>query len=173
MKTQLTFVVGSLLMLVLPAAAEPTPLAAVNSPATEQDPWLSPDGYTLFFASNREGGDSDIYQSQWNGREWSQPQALGSHVNSEFDDSQPSVSDDGRRLLFVSHRGRFYRGVWMCQRQPDGSLPCSPDSSAVASSRARTTSSSRVSTLSGVRLSSHHGSSGVARGTMAILGQRR
>lgn len=121
MKTQLTFVVGSLLMLVLPAVAQPTPLAAVNSPATEQDPWLSPDGYTLFFASNRAGGDFDIYQSQWNGREWSQPEALGSHVNSEFDDSQPSVSDDGRRLLFVSHRGRFYRGVWICQRQPDGS----------------------------------------------------
>lgn len=121
MKKRLTLVVGSLLMLVVPAAAEPAPLAAVNSAGVERDPWLSPDGYTLYFASNRSGGGFDIYQSQWDGHQWSQPKALGSHVNSDFDDIRPSLSADGRRLLFVSHRGRFYRGVWICDRQPDGS----------------------------------------------------
>lgn len=121
MKTQMILVASHLLLLTVPAVAEPTPLVGVNSPGIGQDPWLSPDGYTLYFASNRAGGGFDIYQSQWDGRQWSEPMMLGSHVNSDFDDIRPSVSDDGRRLLFLSHRGRFYRGLWICDGQPDGS----------------------------------------------------
>ncbi len=115
--------IGALLCL-LPAilvSAEMKPLAEVNSPGIERDPWLSPDGYTLYFASNRDGGDFNIYTSRWDGQAFSSPERLSSLINSEYDETQPSLSADGHWLLFVSHRGRFWRGPWISQRQPDGS----------------------------------------------------
>jgi Tol biopolymer transport system component len=39
---------------------EPVPIADLNTGADERDPWLSPDGSTLYFATNREG-TLDIY----------------------------------------------------------------------------------------------------------------
>ncbi|MBN1418885.1 MAG: PD40 domain-containing protein [Planctomycetes bacterium] len=103
-----------------------TPPAAGSAPDPhptwiDRDPWLCPDGYTVLFSSNRGGGDFDIFETQWDGKSWSEPTPLGPHVNSDFDETLPSVSADGRGLLFVSHRGRFWRGPWISRRQPDGS----------------------------------------------------
>ena len=115
---------ASLLGLLLAAAgavAEPVPLAAVNTEWIEQDPWLSPDGYTMYFSSNRSGGDFNIFEAQWDGRAWSAPVRLSGLINSDFDETQPSVSGDGQWLLFISHRGRFWRGPWRAKRQRDGS----------------------------------------------------
>lgn len=46
-----------------PSAAfdAPEPLDALNTAADERDPWLSPDGMTLYFSSDREG-KLDIYR---------------------------------------------------------------------------------------------------------------
>jgi hypothetical protein len=41
---------------------EPTPLQGVNSAADDRDPWLSPDGDTLYFSSNRDG-HFEIYRA--------------------------------------------------------------------------------------------------------------
>lgn len=101
--------------------ADPQPLASVNTTWTERDPWLSPDGYTLYFASNRNGGDFDIYQSQWDGTNWSAPEPVSPLFNTDFDETRPTLSADGQRLLFISHRERFYRGPWLTRRQHDGS----------------------------------------------------
>ena len=100
---------AGLILFVLAAEgiAEAAPLAAVNTGWTEQDPWLSPDGYTLYFSSDRDGGDFDIYQTQWDGERWSEPVALSGLVNSDFNETQPSLSADGRRLLLVSFAGHF------------------------------------------------------------------
>jgi dipeptidyl aminopeptidase/acylaminoacyl peptidase len=40
----------------------PTPLDQLNTPADESDVWLSRDGRTLFFSSNRDG-DPEIYEA--------------------------------------------------------------------------------------------------------------
>lgn len=41
------------------------PLEGVNTAAEERDPWLSPDGETLYFVSDRESdGDLDIYAAR-------------------------------------------------------------------------------------------------------------
>ncbi len=101
--------------------ADPRPLATVNTIWTERNPWLSPDGYTLYFASNRSGGDFDIYQSQWDGTNWSVPEPVSPLFNTDFDETRPTLSADGQRLLFISHRERFYRGPWLTRRQHDGS----------------------------------------------------
>jgi len=43
------------------AFSQPTPLTALNTDSEERDPWLSPDGATFFFSSNR-GGNLQIYE---------------------------------------------------------------------------------------------------------------
>jgi Tol biopolymer transport system component len=40
----------------------PVPVGGLNTSADESDPWLSPDGHLMVFATNR-GGNSEIYQA--------------------------------------------------------------------------------------------------------------
>jgi hypothetical protein len=41
----------------------PTPLTDLNTAADERDPWLSPDGTTFYFASDRGDGTLQIYEA--------------------------------------------------------------------------------------------------------------
>jgi TolB protein len=41
----------------------PELLAAIDTPDNEIDPAFSPDGTELYFASNRDGGDSAVYRA--------------------------------------------------------------------------------------------------------------
>lgn len=89
--------------------AAPTPLPApVNSPASEGDFTLSPDGRVALFWSNRSGGlgQGDIYVSRRMADGWSEPVNLGPPVNSAAFDFTPSFSPDGRWLYFASMRSR-------------------------------------------------------------------
>lgn len=72
-------------------------------------PALSPDGRTLYFASNRKGGSqggNDIYVSRLNQGSWSRPQNIGKLVNTAGDEMFPYVAPDGR-FFFAStgHQG--------------------------------------------------------------------
>ena len=40
----------------------PTPLHDLDTDADERDPWLSPDGTTFFFSSNRDNGVLQIFE---------------------------------------------------------------------------------------------------------------
>ncbi len=70
-------------------------------------PSLSPDGNTLYFASNQEGGYGgwDIYVSSWNGSNWSTPRNLGAPLNTAGNEVTPFF--DGNNLYFSSdwHNG--------------------------------------------------------------------
>jgi len=67
-------------------------------------PNLSPDGKTLYFASNRKGGKGglDIYRSKQdeNGK-WGKPSNLGESINTAGDESFPMLTEDGK-LYFSS-----------------------------------------------------------------------
>lgn len=80
---------------------------SVNTPALEGCPIESPDGRSLFFASNRAGGQGgiDIWVAFRDGpnQPWSDPMNLPAGVNSGFDDFCPT-SLPGGELLFVSRR---------------------------------------------------------------------
>lgn len=88
------------------APAEPFG-GALNTPASESDPELSPDGRTLLFWSDRAGGtgSADLYASR-RGADgaWSPPVALRGAANSAWFDFTPSFSPDGRWLYFASDR---------------------------------------------------------------------
>ncbi|MGY3051978.1 outer membrane protein OmpA-like peptidoglycan-associated protein/tetratricopeptide (TPR) repeat protein [Pedobacter sp. UYEF25] len=68
---------------------------------------ISPDGKYLFFTGcNRPDGlgRCDIYVAHREGAEWSEPYNIGKPVNSEYWESQPAISPDGRTLYFISNR---------------------------------------------------------------------
>ncbi|KLT66871.1 OmpA family protein [Pedobacter sp. BMA] len=68
---------------------------------------ISPDGKYLFFTGcNRPDGlgRCDIYVSHREGNDWGEPYNVGKPVNSEYWESQPAISPDGRTLYFISNR---------------------------------------------------------------------
>lgn len=68
---------------------------------------ISPDGKYLFFTGcNRPDGlgRCDIYVSRKEGLAWGKAINLGKSINSEYWESQPSISPDGSTLYFVSNR---------------------------------------------------------------------
>jgi len=83
----------------------PSPINHMNldSVACWGDPYVSPDEELMIFRSNREGGygGSDLYIvfKRKNGK-WSEPQNLGSKINSQFDELGADITPDGKYLTF-------------------------------------------------------------------------
>jgi len=69
-------------------------------------PAVSSDGKTLYFVSDMPGtlGMADIWVSHLNNNEWSKPENLGQHVNSEGREMFPSLFED--EVLFYSSDGK-------------------------------------------------------------------
>ncbi|MEL6561773.1 MAG: OmpA family protein, partial [Bacteroidota bacterium] len=83
--------------------------SVVNSEGFEISPFLSADKQTLFFASNGFGGEggSDIFSTtrlddSWTN--WSEPENLGSNINSSSFDAYFVISNSGK-VYFASNRG--------------------------------------------------------------------
>ena len=87
---------------------------------------ISPDGQLAIFASNRPGGKGryDLYYTRKKGGKWSIPQNMGDGVNTEYWESQPSISSDGKTVYFVSDRRGGYGGsdIYFVTLQADGSF---------------------------------------------------
>ncbi len=85
---------------------------------------ISPDGQTLFFASNRRGGYGglDIYYSNRlpNG-EWGEPVNLGPTINTAHNDEAPNLTPDGKTLYFISqgHNSMGGYDIFYSQRSGD------------------------------------------------------
>ena len=84
----------------------------INTPGEESSPFLSPEGHTLFFASNgRPGyGDLDIFVSQRKGdgwKEWTEPLNLGHTINSPAFDAYYTIPAAGNYAYLVSYDGGY------------------------------------------------------------------
>lgn len=75
----------------------------VNSIQSEWDPNLSPDGKTIFFSAQRNGGfgQADIWYSEKKNGEWNKPVNLGNSINSAYNETIDNISPDGN-TLFIS-----------------------------------------------------------------------
>lgn len=97
----------------------------VNSGAWESNPTFSIDGKTLYFVSNRKGGQGgmDIWKTVFENGRWSEPVNLGPEVNSEWDEMSPFIHFDDRTLYFASNRPAGMGGLdlFKATRQDDGS----------------------------------------------------
>jgi outer membrane protein OmpA-like peptidoglycan-associated protein len=77
----------------------------INSPHWEPSAFLSADGKTLYFVSDRPGGHggTDIYMSRRNSSgDWGKAVNLGPTVNSPYDEHSPYIHPDGVTLFFSS-----------------------------------------------------------------------
>ena len=89
----------------------------INTNGNEGAQCISPDGKYLYFTGcNRPDGigSCDIYVSKHVGDAWNIPVNMGTVVNSDKWDSQPSISSDGKTLYFTSARsgGKGSMDIW-------------------------------------------------------------
>lgn len=77
---------------------------AINTKDMESEPFISSNNRVLYFASTRKGGKgkADIWMAKKAEKGWSEPVNLDSPVNSEFEETQPFVTQDGEELYFVA-----------------------------------------------------------------------
>lgn len=83
--------------------------APINTKKDEFDPFVTPDGKKLFFASNRDNSgkywDCDIYVSLWNGEEWGEPEIYDPvFVTPDKPDWGVTITKDFRTFIFSSGR---------------------------------------------------------------------
>lgn len=91
----------------------PVPLEELNTTSNEETPFISRDGSTILFASDRPGGTDptvtsrgrrlktyDIYISQNINGLWSNPKPIAGDVNTSRNERSPSLSADGKTLFF-------------------------------------------------------------------------
>ena len=86
----------------------------INSEHYDNDPFITPDGQTLYFASDRHGGygKKDLYMARKIDGVWQPPENLGPTINSNQDDDHPSLSYTGQYLFFASVRKPETLGYW-------------------------------------------------------------
>jgi hypothetical protein len=95
----------------------------VNSSHEEEGPFVSANGLSLYFASERPGGEGkmDIWMVTRTSTEssWSEPVNLGPTFNSPQEDAEPCLSVDGLKLYFHSMRPGGYgnQDLWIATRQ--------------------------------------------------------
>ena len=97
----------------------------INTDQWEAQPSLSPDRKDLYFASRRPGGFGgiDIYVSHLkpNGY-YSQPENMGSGINTSGDDQCPFIHADNQTLYFTSNGWLGYGDddLFVVRKQPNG-----------------------------------------------------
>ncbi|GAB4094167.1 VWA domain-containing protein [Flaviaesturariibacter terrae] len=96
---------------------------SVNTPFAETAPWLSPDGSTLYFASDRPGGVGgfDIWSATRSGSgwtDWTQPKNAGAPLNSKGNERSFTQDPWNGDAYFVSDSGTM-GGTDIFRLQPD------------------------------------------------------
>src|SRR6478736_59910 len=78
---------------------------SINSPALETTCSITPDGKTIYFASDRNGGRGglDIWKTELKSDgKWSMPVNLGPEVNTAANEDAPFIHPDQKTLFFTS-----------------------------------------------------------------------
>ena len=97
----------------------------VNTSKWESQPSFSSDGRTLYFSSNRAGGQgqSDIWYSKLTpeGR-WTPPINLGDKINTPGFEESPFIHPDNRTLYFASngHKGYGEKDIFYSRKNDQG-----------------------------------------------------
>lgn len=88
-------------------------------PTWDAQPSLTADGNTMYFVSDRPGGqgETDIWYATRAGTAWSEPVNAGEMVNTEFQEMYPYIFKDGDVLFFSSngHKGLGGFDIWRTQ----------------------------------------------------------
>ena len=93
--------------------SELTSIKEINTLAWETHTTLTPDGNTMYFVSDREGGfgGRDIYRiTKLPNGKWSDPFNVGAPINTKYDEDAPFISVDGVSLYFSSNNDKSMGG---------------------------------------------------------------
>jgi tetratricopeptide (TPR) repeat protein len=96
-------------------------LLNINTDAHAATCSVSPDGQELYIYYDK-AGDGQIWKSVLVGETWTEPEMLGSDINSPSWETHATVSADGNTLYFVSNRpgGKGGRDIYRCVKLPNG-----------------------------------------------------
>src|SRR5438045_7162805 len=95
----------------------------ISTPQDEFGGSLSPYGKTIYFDRSVPAHYRyTMWESHLVGDKWQSPELMS--ISGQYRDSDPVLSPDGKKLLFVSDRpvdgvDRHRYEIWICQRQDD------------------------------------------------------
>lgn len=96
----------------------------VNSDRWDAQPSISPDGLTLYFSSDRPGGQggADIWMSKFKDGRFQEPVNLGPEVNTAGEEQSPFIHYDNQTLYFSSngHPGIGGGDIFVCRKNEEG-----------------------------------------------------
>ena len=110
--------------------SEPRPIGFAVDGYSDSDPWLTPDGQTIYFISDRpaperEAGrtDYDVWRARRTAEGWSAPERLGPEVNGRGQELGPELH--GGVLYFASARrsGKGGLDIYTAKASGDGFEP--------------------------------------------------
>lgn len=107
-------------------------VASFSGQYSDTDPFVSPDGKKLFFASRRpiEGttpkADFDLWVVEKTNTGWNEPRHLDAPINSQSQETSPSVTTDGT-LYFSSSRAGGKGSVDLYRAKPTGGNYSAPE----------------------------------------------
>jgi peptidoglycan-associated lipoprotein len=92
--------------------SKPSLVAFCESKYMYAHPFFSPDGGTMYFASDMPGGQGgmDIWKSKFNGESWDSPMNLGGNINTKGDEVFPTLKD-AETLYFSSDAHQTLGGL--------------------------------------------------------------
>lgn len=96
-------------------------LLNINSAGHDATINVSADGQILFIYKD-DGGNGNIYESKLVGETWSEPQKLGSDINTTAWETHAALTADGNTIYFVSDRAGGFGGrdIYRCIKLPNG-----------------------------------------------------
>ncbi|GAA4454651.1 hypothetical protein GCM10023189_21400 [Nibrella saemangeumensis] len=96
-----------------PQPVTPIPLSeSLKTTPSQYFPVLTADEQTLVYTVLKPEGDEDLMISSMKGEVWSPPISLSDNINTPENEGTPSLSADGRTLVFTACQGR--RGFGSC-----------------------------------------------------------
>lgn len=104
---------------------KPLQKKTINTMFFETGPSFTADGNTMYFVSERIGGEgmSDIWKSTKIGKkEWSKPVNLGNIINTPYNETTVCITPDEKYLFFSSqgHEGMGGYDVYYCVKDDEG-----------------------------------------------------
>ena len=98
----------------------------INTSQTENVGYISPDGKTIYFGSDRDGSESfDLYQATRESVDdaFDNVTGLGPGVNTAFGENVPRLTPDGKTIVFHrSDPADPQRDIWMASRGSTGEM---------------------------------------------------
>ena len=90
-----------------PLPVKPRPLpAVVQAFPSQYFPVLTADEQTLVYTVLKPEGDEDLVVTTYKGEAWDTPESISPKINTPNNEGTPSLSADGRTLVFTACQGR-------------------------------------------------------------------